>query len=51
MPLMLKILRELDLMDKAQVVTKVTSEEEIIWDINELDHADLEYLTLMVVRK
>ncbi|WHY73772.1 precorrin-2 C(20)-methyltransferase [Fictibacillus enclensis] len=51
MPLMLKILRELDLMDKAQVVTKVTSEEEIIWDINELDHAELEYLTLMVVRK
>lgn len=51
MPLMIKILRELDLMEKASVVTKVTSEEEIIWNIHELEHADLEYLTLMVVRK
>jgi precorrin-2/cobalt-factor-2 C20-methyltransferase len=49
--LMLKILRELDLLEKASVVTKVTSDEEIIWDIRELDRADLEYLTLMVVRK
>lgn len=51
MDLMLKVLRELDLLDKASVVTKVTSKEEIIWDIRELDHAELEYLTLMVVRK
>jgi precorrin-2/cobalt-factor-2 C20-methyltransferase len=51
MDLMLKILRELDLLEKASVVTKVTSDEEIIWDIQELDRAELEYLTLMVVRK
>ena len=41
----------LDLVEKASVVTKVTSDEEIVWDIRELDRADLEYLTLMVVRK
>ena len=51
MDLMLSILRELDLVEKASVVTKVTSDEEIVWDIRELDRADLEYLTLMVVRK
>ncbi|QDP99113.1 precorrin-2 C(20)-methyltransferase [Lysinibacillus fusiformis] len=49
--LMLKVLRDLDLLDKASVVTKVTSDEEIIWDVQELDGVDLEYLTLMVVRK
>lgn len=49
--LMLKVLRDLDLLDKASVVTKVTSDEEIIWDVRELDGVDLEYLTLMVVRK
>ncbi|MED4454696.1 precorrin-2 C(20)-methyltransferase [Metabacillus fastidiosus] len=49
--LMLQVLRDLDLLDKASVVTKVTSSEEIVWNINELDGADLEYLTLMVVRK
>ncbi|WP_257351075.1 precorrin-2 C(20)-methyltransferase [Pseudalkalibacillus decolorationis] len=48
---MLHILRELDLLSNAHVVTKVTSEEEIIWDINELDGVELEYLSLMVVRK
>lgn len=48
---MLAILRELDLVDKASVVTKVTSKEEIIWDVNECDDMDLGYLTLMVVRK
>ncbi|WEG15838.1 precorrin-2 C(20)-methyltransferase [Alkalihalophilus pseudofirmus] len=51
MDLMLDVLRELDLVDKASVVTKVTSDEEIVWDIHELDRAELEYLTLMVVRK
>ncbi len=51
MDLMLKVLRELDLLHKASVVTKVTSKEEIIWDVRELDRAELEYLTLMVVRK
>jgi len=51
MDLMLSILHELDLVEKASVVTKVTSDEEIVWDIRELERADLEYLTLMVVRK
>ncbi len=49
--LMLEVLRELDLLDKASVVTKVTSDEEIIWDVRELENVELEYLTLMVVRK
>ncbi|KMY31661.1 precorrin-2 C20-methyltransferase [Lysinibacillus xylanilyticus] len=49
--LMLEVLRDLDLLDKASVVTKVTSDEEVIWDVRELDGVDLEYLTLMVVRK
>jgi precorrin-2/cobalt-factor-2 C20-methyltransferase len=49
--LMLQILRELDLLHKASVVTKVTSDEEIIWKVSELEGAELEYLTLMVVRK
>ncbi|MEH7119571.1 precorrin-2 C(20)-methyltransferase [Neobacillus vireti] len=48
---MLKVLRDLDLLDKASVVTKVTSDEEIIWRADELEGAELEYLTLMVVRK
>lgn len=50
-PLMIRILRELDLLECASVVTKVTSDEEIIWNMNEIEHADLEYLSLMVVRK
>ncbi|WP_017727728.1 precorrin-2 C(20)-methyltransferase [Halalkalibacterium ligniniphilum] len=49
--LMLRILRELDLLDRASVVTKVTSDEEIVWNVQELERAELEYLTLMVVRK
>lgn len=48
---MLDVLRDLDLLHKASVVTKVTSDEEIIWNAAELDGAELEYLTLMVVRK
>ncbi|SEB13708.1 precorrin-2/cobalt-factor-2 C20-methyltransferase [Thalassobacillus cyri] len=51
MHVMLDVLKELELLDHASVVTKVTSDEEIIWDIRELDRVDLEYLTLMVVRK
>lgn len=51
MDLMLSILRELNLVHKASVVTKVTSKEEIIWNVEELNDVDLEYLTLMVVRK
>lgn len=49
--LMLQVLRDLDLLDRAHVVTKVTSDEEIIWKTSELDGVELEYLTLMVVRK
>ncbi|MGN4124707.1 precorrin-2 C(20)-methyltransferase [Lysinibacillus sphaericus] len=51
MDLILEVLRDLDLLDKASVVTKVTSDEEIIWDVQDLDGVALEYLTLMVVRK
>ena len=48
----LMVLRDLNLTDKASVVTKVTSSEEMIWrDVRELERAELEYLTLMVVRK
>lgn len=49
--LMLDILQELDLLDHAACVTKVTSEEEIVWKMDELKDVDLGYLTLMVVRK
>jgi precorrin-2/cobalt-factor-2 C20-methyltransferase len=49
--LMLRVLRDLDLLHKASVVTKVTSDEEIIWNAADLEGAELEYLTLMVVRK
>lgn len=49
--MMLGILRELDLLNNASVVSKVTSAEEVIWDVNSLDEVELEYLSLMVVRK
>lgn len=49
--LLIGILRELDLVDKASLVTKVTSEEEVIWNVAEAEGLELEYLTLMVVRK
>jgi precorrin-2/cobalt-factor-2 C20-methyltransferase len=49
--LMITVLKDLELLDKASVVTKVTSDEEVIWDVRELEDVDLEYLTLMVVRK
>jgi precorrin-2/cobalt-factor-2 C20-methyltransferase len=49
--LMITVLRDLDLLDKASVVTKVTSDEEVIWKVSELEGVELEYLTLMVVRK
>ncbi|MGE7918134.1 precorrin-2 C(20)-methyltransferase [Viridibacillus sp. NPDC093762] len=51
MDLMIQVLKELNLFDKASVVTKVTSDEEVIWTMDELEDAELEYLTLMVVRK
>lgn len=50
--LMLSVLRDLGLVEKAAVLTKVTSSEEMIWrDVESLQGRELEYLTLMVVRK
>ncbi|WP_127529385.1 precorrin-2 C(20)-methyltransferase [Paenibacillus kobensis] len=50
--MMIDILEELHLVDKASVVTKVTSPQELIWrNVRELKGQELEYLTLMVVRK
>lgn len=50
--LMLTVLRDLKLVDKASVITKVTSSEEMIWrNVESLAGRELEYLTLMVVRK
>nr|WP_255570551.1 precorrin-2 C(20)-methyltransferase [Cohnella sp. CFH 77786] len=50
--LMLSVLRDLRLVGKASVLTKVTSPEESIWrNVEELQGRELEYLTLMVVRK
>jgi precorrin-2/cobalt-factor-2 C20-methyltransferase len=50
--MMIDILEELHLVDKASVVTKVTSPEELIWrNVRELKGQELEYLTLMAVRK
>ncbi|SHR50057.1 precorrin-3B C17-methyltransferase [Mycobacteroides abscessus subsp. abscessus] len=48
---MLDLLEEMNLLEKAHVVTKVTSDEEVIWKINELRGAELNYLSCMVVRK
>lgn len=50
--MMIDILRKLELLEKAAVATKVTSSEEMIWrNVEELEGTELEYLTLMVVRK
>ncbi|MGG4147012.1 precorrin-2 C(20)-methyltransferase [Paenibacillus algorifonticola] len=50
--LMLTVLRDLKLIKNAYVLTKVTSSEEQVWmDVEELQGRELEYLTLMVVRK
>lgn len=48
---MLDLLEEMNLLDKAHVVTKVTSDEEIIWNIDDLRGTELNYLSCMVVRK
>jgi precorrin-2/cobalt-factor-2 C20-methyltransferase len=48
---MLDLLEEMKLLEKTHVVTKVTSDEEIIWNVNELRDAELNYLSCMVVRK
>lgn len=50
--LMIELLTELGLDQNASVVTKVTSGEEQIWlNIHELKGQELNYLTLLVVRK
>jgi precorrin-2/cobalt-factor-2 C20-methyltransferase len=52
MDLILDLLEELDLIDKAMVATKVTSDEEVVWkNVTELRGQNPGYLTLMVVRK
>ncbi len=52
LPEMIDLLEELNLVDKAAVATKVTSGEENVWrDVRELKTAELNYLTLMLVRK
>lgn len=49
---MIDILSELHLLDRASVVSKVTSSEEQVWlNVAELKGHELNYLTLMVVRK
>ncbi|USK36996.1 precorrin-2 C(20)-methyltransferase [Cytobacillus firmus] len=48
---MLNLLEEMDLLDKTHVVTKVTSDDEVIWNVHELRGAELNYLSCMVVRK
>ncbi|MEK4339621.1 MULTISPECIES: precorrin-2 C(20)-methyltransferase [Brevibacillus] len=52
LPMIIGLLKELDLVDHAAVATKVTSSEEMIWtNVRELERAELGYLTLMVVKK
>ncbi len=46
------LLQELHLEDKAMVVSKATSDKEMVWkNVVELKGQNLEYLTLMVVKK
>lgn len=50
--LMIDLLQELQLDDKAMVVSKATSDQELVWkSVAQLKGQKLEYLTLMVVRK
>jgi precorrin-2/cobalt-factor-2 C20-methyltransferase len=50
--MMIDLLEELGLTGKASVVTKATSPYETIWrDVRMLKGYELEYLTLMAVRK
>jgi precorrin-2/cobalt-factor-2 C20-methyltransferase len=50
--MMIDILEDLGLVQKASVVTKVTSQQELVWrNVRELKGQELEYLTLMVVSK
>ncbi|MCI3923215.1 precorrin-2 C(20)-methyltransferase [Paenibacillus sp. TRM 82003] len=50
--LVIDVLEELQLTDKASVITKATSPYETIWrDVRSLKGRELEYLTLMAVKK
>lgn len=50
--MMIDLLQEMDLASKASVVTRVTSAEEQVWQhVEQLKGQELNYLTLMVVRK
>lgn len=52
LPQMIELLEQLNIVHKAAVVTKVTSSEENVFtDVTQLKRADLNYLTLMLVRK
>ncbi|SFE51424.1 precorrin-2 C(20)-methyltransferase [Alteribacillus iranensis] len=52
LPMMIELLEELGMAQSAAVATKVTSEDEWIWrNVDELKTAELEYLTLMMVRQ
>jgi precorrin-2/cobalt-factor-2 C20-methyltransferase len=52
MDMMIDLLQECSLISKAMVVSKVTSDQEMIWQqVQELKGQKLGYLTLMVVRK
>ena len=48
---MLDLLEEMNLLYGVHVVTKVTSDEEVIWNVDELRGVELNYLSCMVVRK
>lgn len=48
---MLDLLEDMNLLYGVHVVTKVTSDEEVIWNVDELRGAELNYLSCMVVRK
>ena len=52
LPMIIDLLKDMGLAEKAAVATKVTSAEEMVWtDMRELERAELSYLTLMVVKK
>ncbi|PWI58732.1 precorrin-2 C(20)-methyltransferase [Sulfoacidibacillus thermotolerans] len=49
---MISLLESMNLAEHAMVVTKVTSSEEVVWrNVLDLKGAELNYLTLMVVKK
>lgn len=48
---MLELLENMNLLENTHVVTKVTSDEEIIWNVEDLRGTELNYLSCMVVRK